>query len=176
MTRYAVAWMATGCAMGAYEAALKYARQRMQFGKPIGSFQLVEDLLAKMIADFTASQCVITRQAQLHADGKLTDAPAALAKAFCTAKCRETVAWAREVLGGNGIVADYEISLPRQQIATWTERIYGAEASVRRRFKEELCASYISRKGVSPELRRMTARAGTALRSAKTDFQALFPN
>src|SRR5271155_1509829 len=107
MTRYAVAWMATGCAMGAYEAALKYTQERLQFGRPIGSFQLVQDLLAKMIANITASQCLITRQAQLHAEGKLTDAHAALAKAFCTAKCRETVAWARELLGGNGIVADY---------------------------------------------------------------------
>src|SRR5229473_1367718 len=108
MTRYAVAWMATGCAMGAYEAALKYSQERLQFGKPIGSFQLVQDLLAKMIANITASQCLIVRQAQLHAEGKLTDAHAALAKAFCTAKCRETVAWARELLGGNGIVADYK--------------------------------------------------------------------
>jgi alkylation response protein AidB-like acyl-CoA dehydrogenase len=104
MTRYAVVWMATGCAMGAYEAALKYTQERLQFGRPIGSFQLVQDLLAKMIANITASQCLITRQAQLHAEGKLTDAHAALAKSFCTAKCRETVAWARELLGG--IVAD----------------------------------------------------------------------
>src|SRR5580704_3799094 len=59
MTRYAVAWMATGCAMGAYEAALKYAQERLQFGKPIGSFQLVQDLLARMIANITASQCLI---------------------------------------------------------------------------------------------------------------------
>jgi len=108
MTRYAVAWMATGCAMGAYEAALKYSQERLQFGKPIGSFQLVQDLLAKMISNITASQCLIARQAQLHAEGKLSDAHAALAKAFATAKCRETVAWAREVLGGNGIVADYK--------------------------------------------------------------------
>src|SRR5271168_5115788 len=108
MTRYAVAWMATGCAMGAYEAALKYTQERLQFGKPIGSFQLVQDLLAKMIANITASQCLIVRQAQLHAEGKLTDAHAALAKAFATSKCRETVAWARELLGGNGIVADYK--------------------------------------------------------------------
>src|ERR1700757_2667091 len=68
MTRYAVAWIATGCAMGAYEAALKYAQERLQFGKPIGSFQLVQDLLAKMIANITASQCLIVRQAQLHAE------------------------------------------------------------------------------------------------------------
>jgi alkylation response protein AidB-like acyl-CoA dehydrogenase len=108
MTRYAVAWMATGCAMGAYEAALKYAQERLQFGRPIGSFQLVQDLLSKMISNITASQCLIVRQAQLHAEGKLTDAHAALAKAFATAKCRETVAWARELLGGNGIVADYK--------------------------------------------------------------------
>jgi alkylation response protein AidB-like acyl-CoA dehydrogenase len=110
MTRYVVAWMATGCAMGAYEAALKYAQERQQFGRPIGSFQLVQDLLAKMIANITASQCLLVRQAQLHAEGKLTDAHAALAKAFATAKCRETVAWARELLGGNGIVTDYKVA------------------------------------------------------------------
>jgi glutaryl-CoA dehydrogenase len=110
MTRYAVAWMATGCAMGAYEATLKYTQERMQFGKPIGSFQMVQDLLAKMIGNITACQCLIVRQAQLHAEGKLTDAHAALAKAYCTARCRETVAWGRELLGGNGIVADYKVA------------------------------------------------------------------
>ena len=50
------------------------------------------------------------RQAQLLAEGKLTDAHAALSKAFCTAKMRETVAWAREMLGGNGIVTDYHVA------------------------------------------------------------------
>jgi len=110
MTRYAVAWMATGCAMGAYEAALQYAQTRLQFGKPIGSFQMVQDLLAKMIQNITASQCLITRMAQLHVEGKLSDAHAALAKAFATAKSRETVAWARELLGGNGISSDYKVA------------------------------------------------------------------
>src|SRR6202045_3139780 len=110
MPSYAVAWMATGCAMGAYEAALKYTQERLQFGKPIGSFQLVQDLLAKMIANITASQCLLVRQAQLFDEGKLSDAHAALAKAFCTSKCRQTVAWAREILGGNGIVADYKVA------------------------------------------------------------------
>lgn len=109
MTRYLVAWEATGCAMGAYENALKYCQERLQFGKPIGSFQLVQDLLAKMLANITASQCLIVRTAQLQAEGKLSDAHAALAKAFTTAKCRETVAWARELLGGNGIAADYNV-------------------------------------------------------------------
>src|SRR6476660_3864854 len=109
MTRYLVAWEATGCAMGAYENALKYSQERLQFGKPIGSFQLVQDLIAKMLANITASQCLVVRTAQLEAEGKLTDAHAALAKAFCTAKCRETVAWARELLGGNGIAAEYNV-------------------------------------------------------------------
>ncbi len=108
-TRYFVGWEATGCAMGAYENALKYAQERLQFGRPIGSFQLIQDLLARMLANITASQCLVARMAQLEAEGKMTDAHAALSKAFCTAKCRETVAWAREVLGGNGIVADYNV-------------------------------------------------------------------
>ena len=110
MTRYLVAWEATGCQMGAYEHALKYAQERLQFGRPIGSFQLIQDLLAKMIANITACQCLVVRMAQLHAEGKLTDAHAALSKAFTTAKMRETVAWAREILGGNGISTDYDVA------------------------------------------------------------------
>ena len=61
MTRYLVAWEATGCQMGAYEHALKYAQERLQFGRPIGSFQLVQDLLARMIANVTACQCLVVR-------------------------------------------------------------------------------------------------------------------
>jgi alkylation response protein AidB-like acyl-CoA dehydrogenase len=125
MTRYMVAWEATGCAMGAYENALKYAQERLQFGKLIGSFQLVQDLLAKMLANITASQCLVVRTAQLEAEGKLTDAHAALAKAFCTAKCRETVAWARELLGGNGILADYNVA----RFFTDAEALYSYEGT-----------------------------------------------
>jgi glutaryl-CoA dehydrogenase len=78
-----------------------------------------------MISNITASQCLIVRQAQLHAEGKLTDAHAALAKAFCTAKCRETVAWARELLGGNGIVADYKAA----RFFTDCEALYSYEGT-----------------------------------------------
>src|SRR6202451_2416962 len=109
-TRYFVGWEATGCAMGAYENALKCAQERLQFGKPIGSFQLVQDLLSRMLANITAAQCLLVRLAQLEAEGKMTDSHAALSKAFCTSKCRETVAWARELLGGNGISADYNVA------------------------------------------------------------------
>ena len=107
MTRYGVGWMSTGCQMGAYENALAYAQSRHQFGKPICSFQLMQDLLAKMLANVTACQCLMLRLAQMDDEGKMQDHHAALAKAFCTARMRETVAWGREVFGGNGIVVDY---------------------------------------------------------------------
>jgi alkylation response protein AidB-like acyl-CoA dehydrogenase len=109
MTRYMVGWASTGIQMGAFEATLKYTQERSQFGKPIASFQMVQDLLAKMLANVTACQCLMLRLAQLDDEGKLGDHHAALAKAFCTAKSRETVAWGRELFGGNGIIADYNI-------------------------------------------------------------------
>jgi len=110
MTRFMVGWMATGCQMGAFEHAVKYSQERLQFGKPIGSFQLMQDLLAKMLANITACQCMLLRLADLDDEGKLTDQHAALSKGFCTARSRETVAWARELFGGNGIVADYNVA------------------------------------------------------------------
>jgi alkylation response protein AidB-like acyl-CoA dehydrogenase len=110
MTRYMVGWASTGIQMGAFEATLKYAQERLQFGKPIASFQMIQDLLAKMLANLTACQCLMLRLAQLDDEGRLDDHHAALAKAFCTAKSRETVSWGREVLGGNGIVADYSLA------------------------------------------------------------------
>ncbi len=109
MTRYAVGWMATGCQMGAYEHAVAYAQQRVQFGKPIASFQLIQDLIAKMLANVTACQCLMLRLADIDDQGKLQDHHAALAKAFTTARMRETVSWGRELFGANGIVADYNV-------------------------------------------------------------------
>jgi glutaryl-CoA dehydrogenase len=106
MTRYGVGWLSTGCQMGAYENALAYAQQRLQFGKPIASFQLVQDLLARMLANVTACQCLMLRLAQIDDDGKMLDHHAALAKSFCTARMRETVAWGRELFGANGIVVE----------------------------------------------------------------------
>jgi alkylation response protein AidB-like acyl-CoA dehydrogenase len=110
MTRSMVGWMSTGCQMGAYEHALAYAVERKQFGKPIGSFQMVQDLLARMLANVTACQSMMLRLSQLDDEGKLEDKHASLAKAFCTAKMRETVSWARELFGGNGIVVDYNVA------------------------------------------------------------------
>jgi glutaryl-CoA dehydrogenase len=110
VTRGGVAWSATGCAIGAYRAARSYAVQREQFGKPIASFQLIQDLLSRMLGNITASQATAARMAALTDAGKLTDAQAALAKMFCTSRMRETVAWAREVFGGNGILLENDVA------------------------------------------------------------------
>jgi glutaryl-CoA dehydrogenase len=109
MTRAFVAWEAVGCAIGAYEHALRYAQTREQFGRPIAKFQLVQDLLVKMLGNITASLCMVVRLSQLQDEGKLKDEHASLAKAFCTVKMRETVGFARELLGANGILLDHHI-------------------------------------------------------------------
>jgi glutaryl-CoA dehydrogenase len=108
-TRSGVGWMSTGVQMGAYEAGVKYAQERLQFGKPIASFQMIQDLIARMLGNLTASQAMMVRLEQLHQKGKLKDQHASLAKAFTTARMRETVAWAREIHGGNGIIVDNNI-------------------------------------------------------------------
>jgi glutaryl-CoA dehydrogenase len=108
-TRSGVGWMSTGLQMGAYELAVKYAQERQQFGKPIASFQMIQDLIARMLGNVTASQAMMLRLEELHAEGKLLDQHASLAKAFTTTRMRETVAWAREIHGGNGIIVDNNI-------------------------------------------------------------------
>ncbi len=109
VTRGGVAWSGVGCQLGAYEAAVAYARERVQFGKPIGSFQLVQDLLARMLGNVTASLGMTVRISQLQERDELRDDQAALAKSYVTGRGRETVAMAREVFGGNGIVLDHDV-------------------------------------------------------------------
>src|SRR5437588_5132273 len=95
MTRAGVAWQAVGCARGAYELALKYAQERHQFGRPIGRFQLVQDLLTRMLGNITACECMVMRLSQMQDAGVMKDEHASLAKAFCTVRMRETVGYAR---------------------------------------------------------------------------------
>jgi glutaryl-CoA dehydrogenase len=125
MTRAFVAWEAVGCAMGAYEHALAYAQTREQFGKPIAKFQLIQDLLVKMLGNITASLCMVVRLSQLQDEGKLKDEHASLAKAFCTVKMRETVGYARELLGANGISLDYNVG----RFVADAEAIYSYEGT-----------------------------------------------
>jgi glutaryl-CoA dehydrogenase len=125
MTRAFVAWEAVGCAIGAYEHALAYAQTREQFGKPIAKFQLIQDLLVKMLGNITASLCMVVRLSQLQDEGKLKDEHASLAKAFCTVKMRETVGFARELLGANGISLDYDVG----RFVADAEAIYSYEGT-----------------------------------------------
>jgi glutaryl-CoA dehydrogenase len=108
-TRSGVAWQAVGVQFAAYELALAYAKERPQFGRPIGKFQMVQDLLVKMLGNATACAGMMVRLAQLQHDGVYRDEQSALAKAYCCSRMRETVHWARELFGGNGIVLDYNI-------------------------------------------------------------------
>jgi glutaryl-CoA dehydrogenase len=125
MTRAGVAWQAVGCALGAYETALAYAGRRHQFGRPIASFQLIQDLLVKMLGNVTASQCLLVRLAQFQDAGVMEDHHASLAKAFCTVRMRETVGWARELLGGNGILLEENVG----RFVADAEAIYSYEGT-----------------------------------------------
>ena len=125
MTRAGVAWEAVGCARGAYEVALRYAQEREQFGRPIGRFQLVQDLLVRMLGNITASQCLVTRLSQMQDAGIMRDEHASLAKAYCTVKMRESVGYARELLGGNGILLDHQVG----RFVADAEAIYSYEGT-----------------------------------------------
>ena len=125
LTRAGVAWMAVGCGRGAYEHALGYAGQREQFGRPIAGFQLVQDLLVKMLANITASATLCARLADMQAAGLARDEHSALAKAFCTMRMRETVGWARELMGGNGILLEHNVG----RFVADAEAIYSYEGT-----------------------------------------------
>ncbi len=125
MTRGFVAWEAVGCMMGAYEHALAYAQKREQFGKPIAKFQLVQDLLVRMLGNITACQCMVVRLSDLQDKGRLKDEHASLAKAFCTVKMREAVGYARELLGANGILLEHQIG----RFVADAEAIYSYEGT-----------------------------------------------
>jgi glutaryl-CoA dehydrogenase len=112
LTRAEVAWAAVGNSIGAYDAAVKYAAERIQFGKPIGQHQLIQELLAKSLGNITASIGMVMRVSQMLDEGIQRDEHSALAKEFATSRMRETVAWCREALGGNGIVLDYGVMRP----------------------------------------------------------------
>jgi glutaryl-CoA dehydrogenase len=108
-TRNAVAWGALGHATAAYEIAAQYCAERTQFGKPLVSFQIVQDKLVKMLAEVCSMQLYCLRLGRLIEEGRLTDTIAAIAKMNNTRKAREVVAVARDLLGGNGILLDFHV-------------------------------------------------------------------
>ncbi len=110
LTRAEVAWQAVGNSIGAYEAAVAYAREREQFGRPIGAHQLVQDLLSRCLGNITASIALCMQVSRLLDEGRQLDEHSALAKSFATSRMRETVAWSREILGGNGILLQNDVA------------------------------------------------------------------
>lgn len=125
MTRAGVAWMATGCARGAYENALDYTRRRKQFGKPIAAFQLIQNHLVEMLSNLTAMQSLVFRLSELQDQGLLKDEHASLAKVFCSLRTRDIVSQAREVMGGNGILLDHNVA----RFVADAEAIYSYEGT-----------------------------------------------
>ena len=125
MTRAGVAWQAVGCARGAYEAALKYTKKREQFGRPIASFQLIQNHLVEMVSNLTAMQTMCFRLSEMQDAGQLKDEHASLAKVFCSMRTRDVVSRAREVMGGNGILLEYDVA----RFVADAEAIYSYEGT-----------------------------------------------
>ena len=104
---------------------MDYTKTRQQFGRPIAGFQLVQDLLVRMLANITASAALCAQLARLQADATAHDEHSALAKAFCTVRMRETVGYARELLGGNGILLEHHVG----RFVADAEAIYSYEGT-----------------------------------------------
>ncbi|MCB7482524.1 acyl-CoA dehydrogenase family protein [Christiangramia sediminis] len=125
MTRAGVAWQAVGCARGAYESALKYTKKREQFGRPIASFQLIQNHLVEMLSNLTSMQTLCFRLSEMQDQELLTDEHASLAKVYCSMRMRDVVSRAREVLGGNGILLEYDVA----RFVADAEAIYSYEGT-----------------------------------------------
>jgi glutaryl-CoA dehydrogenase len=107
--RYGIAWGAIGAAMSCYDTALRYARERIQFDRPIAGFQLTQKKLAEMITEITKAQLLTLRLGVLKSDDRATTAQISLAKRNNVAMALDVAREARQILGGMGIVGDYPI-------------------------------------------------------------------
>jgi glutaryl-CoA dehydrogenase len=108
-TRGGAAWEAVGHAMAAFDIAAEYARTRKQFGKPIGSYQLVQSRLANMLSELTTMQLLCTRMAELADRGQLTNAQASMVKMATSQKAKWICNEARDLLGGNGLLLENHV-------------------------------------------------------------------
>jgi glutaryl-CoA dehydrogenase len=109
-TRAMVAWEAIGHAVASYEAAVTYAKERVQFGKPIASFQIIQNKLANMLAEITSMQLLCFRLSQLQEAGKMTGGMASLAKMNNAKKAKQVCSDARDIMGGNGVLLEYHVA------------------------------------------------------------------
>lgn len=109
-TRADISHLATGLGAGAFEAALRYVKQREQFGRNLGSFQLVQEKLAIMQANVMAMLSYSVRLAEMQQEGEFIEVNSSLSKMHNALRMRETVALAREVVGGNGITLETDVA------------------------------------------------------------------
>jgi glutaryl-CoA dehydrogenase len=109
ITRHHVAWTALGEAIACYEIALAHAKERVQFGKPLGAFQLVQEKLIEMATEITKAQLLCLQLARLLDAGQATAGMTAMAKANNSKIARDCARLAREILGGNGILQQHDI-------------------------------------------------------------------
>ncbi|MEC8606470.1 MAG: acyl-CoA dehydrogenase family protein, partial [Bacteroidota bacterium] len=107
--RYGIAWGAIGAAMDCYDSALRYSKERVQFGKPIASFQLVQKKLAEMITEITKAQLLTFRLGQLREEGRATSAQISMAKRNNVEMAVKIAREARQVHGAMGIMNEYSI-------------------------------------------------------------------
>jgi glutaryl-CoA dehydrogenase len=107
--RYGIAWGAVGAAMACYQAALDYSRQRIQFGRPIASFQLVQEKLVGMLSEITKAQLLCLQLGRLKEAGRLRHPQVSLAKRSNVAAALQIARQARDILGANGIVDEYPV-------------------------------------------------------------------
>jgi len=107
--RYGIAWGALGAAMDCYDTALRYSKQRMQFGKPIAAFQLQQKKLAEMITEITKGQLLVWRLATLKNENRATAAQISMAKRNSVEVAIHIAREARQMLGGMGITGEYSI-------------------------------------------------------------------
>ena len=107
--RYGIAWGALGAAMDCYDTALRYAKERQQFGKPIAGFQLQQKKLAEMVTEITKGQLLVWRLAQLKNEDRATPAQISMAKRNNVAVALHIAREARQVLGAMGITGEYPI-------------------------------------------------------------------
>ncbi len=107
--RYGIAWGAIGAAMDCYDTALRYSKERIQFGKPIGQFQLQQKKLAEMITEITKAQLLTWRLGTLRNEGRATSAQISMAKRNNVNMAINIAREARQILGGMGITGEYSI-------------------------------------------------------------------
>uniref|UniRef100_A0A1D1XDJ9 Acyl-coenzyme A oxidase 4, peroxisomal n=1 Tax=Anthurium amnicola TaxID=1678845 RepID=A0A1D1XDJ9_9ARAE len=110
VSRVMVAWQPIGISMGVFDMCHRYLKERKQFGAPLAAFQINQEKLVRMLGNIQAMLLVGWRLCKLYESGKMTPGHASLGKAWTTLKARETVSLGRELLGGNGILADFLVA------------------------------------------------------------------